>query len=258
MDMEQWRERIRQAQEGNQKVRDELVQENLGLVGSVLRRYSIPGYDKEDLYQLGCIGLIKAIDGYDTNYDVCFSTYAVPMIAGEIRRFLRDDGPVKISRKIQEQRRQIRLCMEEWEQKRGTEPSLQDICDISGLSYEEIVLAIGASKELDSIEQAVYQSGESEITLADQVVASADGVGKIEKNPGTNPAEEDVENRMLLQQLMERLDQQERQIIYLRYQREETQSAVAKQLGVTQVQVSRWEKKILEKMRREVQKKDIE
>ena len=215
---------------------EQVVQENLGLVGSVVRRFENRGYDREDLFQIGAIGLMKAIEKFDFSYEVRFSTYAVPLVAGEIRRFLRDDGMMKVSRSIKESGWRIKRSREKLEQKLGRSVTLQELADDTGLSEEEIALAIDASEEVTSIYQTVYQSDGSELYLVDKMADDA-------------PEEERLLNRVTVQQLIETLEPREQQLIRLRYFDGKTQNEVADLMGMTQVQVSRMEKKILQKMR---------
>lgn len=230
---------IIQSQKGDKSARDKIVQDNLGLVWSVVRRFTGRGYDGEDLFQTGCIGLIKAIDKFDVSLKLCFSTYAVPLIVGEIKRFLRDDGIIKVSRSIKENAWKVRRASEQIAKKLGRDATMEELQKETALSSEEIVLAMEASAEVDSIYKTVYQGDGSEITLADKLT--------IEKDD-----KEEVLNHMLLKQLMEHLEENDRTLIDLRYFQEKTQMEVAKELGISQVQVSRLEKKILIKMRQAV------
>ena len=224
------------AKKGDKEAGKLLVQENLGLVGSVVKRFENRGYEWDDLFQIGAIGLLQAIEKFDFSYEVRFSTYAVPLVAGEIRRFLRDDGMMKVSRSIKESGWRIKRSREKLEQQLGRSVTLQELAEDTGLSEEEVALAIDASEEIASIYQPVYQSDGSELYLLDKMADDS-------------PAAEEVLNRMTVRQLLERLEPKEAQLIKLRYFEGNTQSQVADAMGMTQVQVSRMEKKILRKLR---------
>ena len=243
---------IERSQAGDKEAREVLIEENLGLVRHIVKRFVGRGYDTEDLFQIGCIGLIKAIDKFDLQFNVRFSTYAVPMIQGEIKRFLRDDGMVKVSRTLKENGWRIRQAAERLSQVNGREATLQELSAETGLSIEDIVLALDANVEVESIYKSVYQSDGNEIYLVDQVVGADAGC-----TAGINRANGDVEkekilNHMLLEQLLGILSETERELIHMRYFQDKTQVEVAKTLGISQVQVSRMEKRILLRLRREV------
>jgi RNA polymerase sporulation-specific sigma factor len=229
-------ELIRQAHEGDKEARDRIVKENVGLVWSIVRRFKGRGCEMEDLFQIGCIGILKAIDKFDLSYDVKFSTYAVSLITGEIKRFLRDDGMVKVSRSLKENGWKIHLAAEQLSQKYGREATIDEIAIATELSLEDIVMAMEANVEVESIYKSVYQSDGNEIYLIDRL-------------PEEKDENEKILNHMMLKQLLGELDEQERQLIELRYFREMTQMQVAKVLDTSQVQVSRMEKKILQKLR---------
>ncbi len=229
---------IKQAHEGDKAAREKLISDNLGLVWSIVRRFEHRGHEKEELFQIGCIGLIKAIDKFDTAYEVRFSTYAVPMIMGEIKRFLRDSSMMKVSRSLKENGWKIKKAADMLSQKFGRDATLQEISKETGLRVEEIVEALEANEEVSSIYQPVYQSDESEIYLVDQVAGG-----------GTSKTEELV-NHLLLEQLLAELDEDEKELIDLRYFKEMTQSQIALRLGISQVQVSRMERRILMRMRK--------
>lgn len=237
-------ELIEQAHEGDKTARDRLVSENLGLVHAVARRFENRGHDREELFQIGCIGLMKAIDKFDLSLNLAFSTYAVPMIMGEIRRFLRDDGMVKVSRTLKEHGYKISKARELLAAQLGREPDLAELSKATELSIEEIVLALEANKEVESIYQPVYEKDGDELLLIDQVCGKESGGFEEEE-----PEKEAVLNHMVIEQLLEILSEQERTLIKLRYFETKTQSEVASMLGMTQVQVSRLEKKILQRLR---------
>ena len=250
--MEQTAVLIERSQAGDKEAREILIEENLGLVRHIVKRFIGRGYDPEDLFQIGCIGLIKAIDKFDLQFDVRFSTYAVPMIQGEIKRFLRDDGMVKVSRTLKENGWKIKQAAERLSQLYGREATLQELSAETALSVEDIVMALDANVEVESIYKSVYQSDGNEIYLVDQVVDSAGSC-----TAGVSRANEDTEkekilNHMLLEQLLATLPEMERKLIHMRYFQEKTQMEVAKALGISQVQVSRMEKRILLHLRQEV------
>ncbi len=227
---------IARSQAGDKEAREILIEKNLGLVHHIVKRFLGRGYDAEDLFQIGSIGLMKAIDKFDLSFDVKFSTYAVPMISGEIKRFLRDDGMVKVSRSLKENGWKVRQASERIAHRKGRDASLQEISEETGLSREDIVMAMEANVEVESIYKSVYQSDGNEIYLVDRL-------------PEKRDENEKLLNHMLLQQLMDELGEDEKRLITLRYFQDKTQVEVAKKLGVSQVQVSRMEKKILIRMR---------
>ena len=249
---------IERSQAGDKEAREILIEENLGLVRHIVKRFTGRGYDLEDLFQIGCIGLIKAIDKFDLHYEVRFSTYAVPMIQGEIKRFLRDDGMGKVSRTVKESGWKVKQAAQRLSQEYGREATLQELSEETGLSVEDIVMAIDANVEVESIYKSVYQSDGNEIYLVDQVVSedgSRDGstVGRTAADGSWGDSEkEKVLNHMLLEQLLSRLDDRERELINMRYFQDKTQVEVAKCMGISQVQVSRMEKRILLQLREEV------
>lgn len=227
---------IQKSHTGDEMARATLVEENEGLVWCVVKRFFNRGVETEDLFQIGNIGLLKAIDKFDTSFDVKFSTYAVPMIAGEIKRFLRDDGMLKVSRSLKELAYKSYLCKEQLTEKWGREPTVKEIAIELGVECEELMQAMEASGEIESIYRPIYGKEGQEIQLMDKLQVQED-------------EEEKVLNHMLLGQLLNVLNKEERQLIYLRYFAEKTQSQVGKYLGISQVQVSRMEKKILKRMR---------
>lgn len=234
--MEEMSVLIERSHTGDKQAREVLIEKNLGLVHHIVKRYLNRGVDAEDLFQIGCIGLMKAIDKFDLGFDVKFSTYAVPMISGEIKRYLRDDGMVKVSRTIKENGWKVKKAREQFQQENGREPTLQEIAELAGLSVEEAVLAMDAGAEVESIYRSVYQSDGSEIYLADQLASKSN-------------EKEKLLNHMLLRQLLGELEGEERELIFLRYFQGRTQTDVAERLGISQVQVSRLEKRILRRMR---------
>lgn len=227
---------IARSQAGDKEAREALIEKNLGLVHHIVRRFLGRGYDAEDLFQIGSIGLMKAIDKFDLSFDVKFSTYAVPMISGEIKRFLRDDGMVKVSRSLKENGWRIRQASERISHEKGREATLEEISEETGLDREEIVMAMEANVEVESIYKSMYQADGNEIYLVDKL-------------PEKRDDNEKLLNHMLLEQLIGQLGEEERTLIRLRYFQDKTQVEVARNLGISQVQVSRMEKKILVRMR---------
>lgn len=237
--MEEMSVLIEKSHAGDKEAREVLIEKNLGLVHHIVKRFLNRGVDAEDLFQIGCIGLMKAIDKFDLNYDVKLSTYAVPMIAGEIKRFLRDDGMVKVSRSLKENGWKITKAREQFQHEKGRDPTLEEIAEMTGMSVEDAVMAIDAGAEVESIYRSVYQSDGNEIYLADQIASKSN-------------EKEKLLNHMLLGQLLSELEGEEKELILLRYFQGKTQMDVAERLGISQVQVSRLEKRILHRMREKV------
>lgn len=227
---------IQKSHDGDEKARSQLVEENMGLVWCVVRRFLGRGVESEDLFQIGSIGLLKAIDKFDFSYKVKFSTYAVPMISGEIQRFLRDDGMIKVSRSLKELAYKAFLVREQMMDNLQREPTIEELATYMQVEQEELVMALEAGGEVESLYKPVYQKDGNEVPL-------------LEKLEEKECQEEKVLNKMLLTQLLNELGKEERQIIYLRYFSNKTQSEIGKELGISQVQVSRMEKKILKQMR---------
>jgi RNA polymerase sporulation-specific sigma factor len=228
------KELIKRSQEGDQSARDTIVQKNMRLVWSVVQRFLNRGYEPDDLFQIGCIGLLKSVDKFDLSYDVKFSTYAVPMIIGEIQRFIRDDGTVKVSRSLKEMGNRIRRAKDELSKTLGRVPTINEIAAHLELSPEEIVMAQEASRAPSSIHETVYENDGDPITLLDQISDNSD---------------QKWFDKIALKEAIRELDERERLIVYLRYYKDQTQSEVADRLGISQVQVSRLEKKILHNMK---------
>lgn len=224
------------AHNGDKEARDMLVSKNVGLIWSVVRRFAGRGHDMEDLFQVGSIGMIKAIDKFDFSFDVKFSTYAVPMISGEIKRFLRDDGMIKVSRSIKENGWKIQKASEVFSNQYGRDATIEELAAATELTVEDIVVAMDANTEVDSIYKSIYQSDGNEIYLVDKI-------------PKPKDDNEEMLNNMLLKQLLEQLNENEKKLINLRYFQDKTQVDVAKLMGISQVQVSRMEKRILIKLR---------
>ena len=223
---------IQLAQRGDRKKAGEIIAENSGLIWSVVRRFTGRGVDADDLYQLGCVGLLKAIDGFDESFGTRFSTYAVPKISGEIRRFLRDDGAVKVSRGVKEQAAQIRAARGLLEQRIGREPTLSELARETGISVEDIVFAETATGPAESLQR---ESGEDGFSL--------------ELILGDYGAEEKMLEHVALRSAVEKLPERERQVIALRFFHGMTQQNCARVLHVSQVQISRLERRAIEELR---------
>ena len=228
---------IQKSHEGDKAAREQLVEENVGLIWCVVKRFYGRGLENEDLFQIGSIGLLKAIDKFDLSYDVKFSTYAVPMISGEIKRFLRDDGMIKVSRTLKELSYKIFQTREKLLDLLGREPTIEELAEKMQIDKEEIVEALEAGSEVESIYKPIHQKEGNENRLMD----------KLEEK---EHREEKILDHMLLQQLLGTLEKEERTLIYMRYFQDKTQSQVGKELGISQVQVSRMEKKIMENLRK--------
>ncbi|NBI30409.1 RNA polymerase sporulation sigma factor SigF [Chengkuizengella marina] len=225
------------SQTGDMVARDTLVNNNIRLVWSVVQRFLNRGYEPDDLFQIGCIGLLKSVDKFDLSYDVKFSTYAVPMIIGEIQRFLRDDGTLKVSRSLKEMANKVRKIKDELTKKLNRIPTISEIAEELEVTPEEVVFALEANKPPSSIHETVFENDGDPITLMDQI--SDDSQDKWFENIALNEA---------IQSLSER----EQLIVYLRYYKDQTQSEVALRLGISQVQVSRLEKKILRTIKAQI------
>ena len=232
------------SQQGDKDARDTLVRENTGLVWSIVHRFPGRGCEAEDLFQIGVIGLMKAIDRFDTSYDVRFSTYAVPLIMGEIRRYFRDEGMIKVSRTLKENHWKIVRATQQMQKQLGREVTLKELSEAIGLLPEEIVMAMEANAQVESLNQPIGNAEGKELYLEDQIT---DGMNE----------RDTVDDRIFLEQLISKLSRTERELIYMRYYLDCTQTAVAKELHMTQVQVSRLEKKLLQRMREEAGQQKI-
>lgn len=217
--------------------RDAVVEANIGLVYMVIKRFYGRGCETEDLFQIGVIGLLKAIDNFDLRKELSFSTYAVPMIIGEIRRFLRDDGMIHVSRQIKENARKIAIVKENLKKMNNFEPTIEMLAQATGLSVDDLVLAMDATAEVESIYQPIGNGKDgSPLILADQLM-------------DTKKSELEVINRITVVQLLDCLGEKDRRLLELRFWEGKTQSESAKVLGMNQVAVSRQEKKILHELR---------
>ncbi len=233
-------ELIEKAKSGDRDAQSLLVERNVGLVWSIVKRFQNRGYETEDLFQIGSIGLIKAIKKFDDSFEVKFSTYAVPMIIGEIKRFIRDDGIIKVSRSLKELSNKARITKEIMAKELGREPSVGEISLRLNIPSEEIVMAMEANYTPESLYNTVGETDTSSVQLIDRI------------NNESNDNEVDLVDKIDLRQVLKTLKPRERQIIILRYFKEKTQVQIAKMLGISQVQVSRIEKKILEDIRKKI------
>ena len=229
-------ELLRAAQAGDREACERAVLENRGLIWSVVRRYSGRGVEADDLYQLGCLGFLKAVQGFDFSYGTCFSTYAVPKIAGEIRRFLRDDGALKVGRSSREQAQTLYTVRERLRQELGREPTLSEVAEATGLEPEEIARTDLATDTPESLQQE-----------------TADGL-TLEGMLGTDAPEEGLVERISLREAIDRLPEKERMTILLRYCKGLTQDQTARVLGVSQVQISRLERRGLARLRDDLER----
>lgn len=227
---------VKLAQNGDNSAKDRLIRENSGLVWSVVKRFAGKEYETEDLFQIGSIGLIKSIDKFDFNYNVKFSTYAIPMILGEIKRFLRDDGLIKVSRSLKNVSLKAKYKQNELIQKYGKTPTLDELAAAVETNVEDLVLAMGSGMEVESLYQTINHSNGSQAYLID----------RLEQCEGES---ENMIDIIALKQIISQLSPKEQRIIILRYFKDQTQIQVAKEIGVSQVQVSRIEKRILKTMK---------
>lgn len=228
------KELIERSQSGDTEARDLIVSKNMRLVWSVVQRFLNRGYEPDDLFQIGCIGLLKSVDKFDLSFDVKFSTYAVPMIIGEIQRFIRDDGTVKVSRSLKELNNKIRRAKDELSKEVGRTPTVNELSEYLDISVEDIVMAQDANRLPTSIHETVFENDGDPITLLDQIDDGNDGRWF---------------ESIALKEAIAELDEREQLIVYLRYYKDQTQLEVAVRLGISQVQVSRLEKKILQYMK---------
>ena len=232
---------IERAQNGSKEDMTKLVEDNNGLIWSIVRRFSGRGFEIDDLYQIGCIGFIKSIQRFDTSFEVRLSTYAVPYILGEIKRYIRDDGPIKVSRSIKELNVKIVELQKEYYNKYGKEITLEEISKELRISKEEITMALDSTRPVDSIEDAQYRDNKTDKTVS---ILEQLSTGKDEQT--------EIINKIAIKNLISELGEKEKEIIMLRYYKQKTQMQVSKILGITQVQVSRIERKILDDMKRKL------
>lgn len=228
---------IGRAHQGDKVARDKVYEENIGLIYSVVKRFAGRGVEAEDLFQIGSIGLLKAVDKFDTSFEVKFSTYAVPMIIGEIRRYLRDTGIIKVSRSLKESQYRVFKIREDLEKKLGREPSVTELAEAAEISLEELNMVLEVGAEVESLHKTIYQGEGTELSLLDKI-------------PEKENRQEKLLDKVLLEELLGRLEAEERKLIYMRYFQDMTQTEIARQLHISQVQVSRMEKRILKKLKK--------
>ena len=227
------------AQAGDKEALENITMQNQGLIWSIVRKFSGRGTESEDLFQIGAIGLIKAVNKFNTDFNVEFSTYAVPMIMGEIKRFLRDDGIIKVSRTFKETATSAKRASEKISAQKGSDATLCEIAQMINVSVNDVTLALEATQPPESIYKTVHEGDNSCVLLIDKLCSKENG-------------EEGILTKVLLKQAIINLPQKERQILMLRYYKEKTQSEVAKIMGVSQVQISRIEKKLLGTLRKNI------
>lgn len=227
------------SQNGKLDAKETLIKQNIGLIWSIVRRFSNRGYELDDLFQIGCIGLLKAIEKFDLTYKVQFSTYAVPMIIGEIKRFIRDDGMIKVSRSLKELGNKARITREILNNQYGRDPTIEEISSYIGVAVEEVVLALESSSEVESLHKTIYQGDGNPVYLLDKIKSLEDESDKLVDD-------------IALKEILSQLSPKEKEIITLRYFHDKTQTEIAAQMGISQVQVSRLEKKILNNMRKQL------
>lgn len=224
------------AKNGDKEATDILIKMNLPLVNAISRKFTNRGYEYEDIYQIGCIGLVKAINNFDSTFNVRFSTYAVPMIMGEIKRFLRDDGIIKISRNLKNLARKVHYAREDLTKEFGREPTIEEISSYSSIPVEDIIAATESSNSMQYLYDTIHQDDGSPVLLIDKLSENAD-------------ESSNMIDTIALKEALRNLDKRSRQVIMLRYFKDKTQNQVAKLLGISQVQVSRIEKKVLKTMK---------
>ena len=232
--LERTLELIRRVQGGDEGSKELIISENMGLVWSVVRRFLNRGYEADDLFQIGCIGLLKSVYKFDLSYDVKFSTYAVPMIVGEIKRFLRDDGMIKVSRPLKELSMRAKFLSEKMTSEKGVSPSVGELAKALEVSMDEMLMAVEVGRDIESIYQTVHKGEREPVLLIDKL---------------HNEEEPSVVESIAIRQIIESLKPKEQQIVYMRYFHDKTQSEIAKEIGVSQVQISRLEKRILQTIR---------
>ncbi|MDD4316215.1 MAG: SigB/SigF/SigG family RNA polymerase sigma factor [Clostridia bacterium] len=226
---------IEEAQKGSDEAKTELLHHNLPLIKSIVRRYKNKQIEYDDLVQLGTLGLIKAINNFDTSFGVRFSTYAVPMIAGEIKRFIRDDGAIKVSRSIKSLSQKINVFVEVYRHTNNKEPTISELAEEFHISEQDVVFTLDSSRYPVSL----YSENDD------------DGLSLVDRLCAKGTPDEDID-KMIIKDLIKGLEERDKRIIYLRYYRDKTQSEIARELGVSQVQISRLEARILEKMKKEL------
>ena len=228
---------LKEAKQGNKKAREDLISGNLRLVLSVIQRFTNRGENLDDLFQVGCIGLIKAIDNFDTSHDVRFSTYAVPMIIGEVRRYLRDNNPVRVSRSLRDTAYHAMQIKERISNEKGYEPTVEEIAKEMNLKKEEVVIALEAVVDPVSFYEPVYSNGGDTIFLMDQI--------------GSNETDKDWLDEIVLKEAIKNLPDREKNILSMRFMKGMTQTEVADEIGISQAQVSRLEKNAIESIKKQ-------
>ena len=224
---------------GNVEALNKLIEANLPLVTSISKKFTNRGYEYEDIYQIGCMGLVKAIKNFDNKYNVKFSTYAVPMIIGEIKRFLRDDGIIKVSRNVKSLAKKLHFDKEALTKELNREPTIEELAEFSGMNKEEILFALESSASMQYLYEVIHQDDGSPVLLIDKLSENA-------------VEDKNITEKLALKEALRILDTKSRQIIILRYFKDKTQIQVAKMLGISQVQVSRIEKKVLQEMKKQL------
>ncbi|MDT8716502.1 RNA polymerase sporulation sigma factor SigF [Clostridium sp. 19966] len=227
---------LKAARDGNKDALDKLIEMNLPLVSSISKKFVNRGYEYEDIFQIGSLGLVKAVNNFDPKYNVKFSTYAVPMIIGEIKRFLRDDGIIKVSRNIKTIARKLHYDKEELTKKLGRSPTIEELSEYSGIDKDDIIMAAESSMGMNYLYDTIHQDDGAPVLLIDKLSENAED-------------DSDVIDKIALKEALSNLDIKSRQIIMLRYFKDKTQIQVAKMLGISQVQVSRIEKRVLKHMK---------
>jgi RNA polymerase sporulation-specific sigma factor len=230
---------VKKAKEGDKSAQAKVLESNVLLLKSIIRRFKGKGVEYDDLYQLACIGLLKAIKNFDESFGVVFSTYAVPMVIGEIKRFLRDDGTIKVSRVIKAQAYEISKYVEKYINQKGESPTIEEISIALGMPKEDVLIALDSTKAPLSLSEPIDdKDGDKSSELADRIPS--------------DEREEDMVDKILLKSMIEKLPPRDKKIIIMRYYRDNTQSEIAKELGVSQVQVSRIENKILNQFKSQI------
>lgn len=224
------------ARTGDKEALDKLIQVNLPLVSAISKKFLNRGYEYEDIFQIGCMGLVKAVNNFNPSFNVKFSTYAVPMIMGEIKRFIRDDGIIKVSRSVKNVARKIHYDKEALTKKLDRDPTIEELAEYSGINAEEIIFAVESVSGLQYLYDTIHQDDGSPVLLIDKLSENAE-------------EDDEIVDKIALKEALSNLDTKSRQIILLRYFKDKTQVQVAKMLGISQVQVSRIEKKVLKLMK---------
>ena len=227
------------AKAGDTNAMNKLIEANLPLVTSISKKFMNRGYEYEDIYQIGCMGLVKAIKNFDDKYNVKFSTYAVPMIIGEIKRFIRDDGIIKVSRNVKSLAKKLHFDKEALTKKLNRDPTIEELAEFSKMNKEEILFALESSASMEYLDEVIDEDDGSPVLLIDKLSENA-------------VEDKNITEKIALKEALRNLDTKSRQIIVLRYFKDKTQIQVAKMLGISQVQVSRIEKKVLQEMRKQL------